>query len=111
MTEDLSIYHDLIGKLFIKPSSAKEWARYRLSDEQVEFYREHGYLAGVKMLDHEQIEALREELRGLVDPAHPGHQLFYQFDTNESADPKKILFHALGAWRITQGFHDLLWNA
>ena len=110
MTEDLSIYHDLIGNLFTKPSIAEEWVRYRLSDEQVEFYREHGYLAGVKMLDDEQIEALREELRELVEPAHPGHQLFYEFNSNESADPAKVLFHALGAWRITQGFHDLLWN-
>jgi ectoine hydroxylase-related dioxygenase (phytanoyl-CoA dioxygenase family) len=110
MTEDLSIYHDLIGNLFSKPSTAEDWARYRLSDEQIEFYQEHGYLAGVKILDDEQIDALREELRELVDPVHPGHQLFYEFNSNESADPAKVLFHALGAWRITQGFHDLLWN-
>jgi ectoine hydroxylase-related dioxygenase (phytanoyl-CoA dioxygenase family) len=110
MTEDLSIYHDLIGNLFSKPSTGEDWARYRLSDEQIEFYQEHGYLAGVKILDDEQIDALREELRELVDPAHPGHQLFYEFNSNESADPAKVLFHALGAWRITQGFHDLLWN-
>jgi len=36
--------------------------------------------------------------------------LFYEFNSNESADPAKILFHALGAWRIAPGFHDLLWN-
>ena len=110
MTEDLSIHHDLIGKLFTKPSNADEWARYRITDEQVEFYREYGYLAGIKMLDDEQIEALREELRELLDPAHPGHQLFYEFRSNEFADPAKVLFHALGEWRITPGFHDLLWN-
>jgi len=110
MTEDLSIYHDLVGNLFTKPTTTEEWARYSLSEEQVEFYGEHGYLAGVKMLDDEQIEVLREELRELVDPAHPGHQLFYEFNSNESADPEKVLFHALGAWRITPGFHDLLWN-
>src|SRR5256885_674880 len=23
---------------------------------------------------------------------------------------RTVLFHALGAWRITPGFHDLLWN-
>lgn len=62
------------------------------------------------MLDGAQVKALREEVRELVDPVHPGHQLFYEFNLNESADPEKILFHALGAWRITPGLHDLLWN-
>lgn len=110
MIEDLSAYHNLIGDLFRKPSTRKGWARYRLSQDQVSFYREHGYLAGIKMLSDEQVEVLREELRELIDPGHPGHELFYEFNANESADPEKVLFHALGAWRITPGFHDLLWN-
>src|SRR6266487_4534990 len=92
MTEDLSIYHDLIGNLFTKPSISEERASYRLSESQVEFYREYGYLSGIRMLDDEQVEVLRDELRGLIDPAHPGHQLFYEFNSNESADPEKIFF-------------------
>ncbi|MEO8436789.1 MAG: phytanoyl-CoA dioxygenase family protein, partial [Pyrinomonadaceae bacterium] len=77
---------------------------------QVESYRAQGYLTGVKILDDEQVKVLREELRQLVDPGHPGNKLFYEFNSNESADPEKILFHALGAWRITPGLHDLLWH-
>ncbi|HVS36445.1 MAG TPA: phytanoyl-CoA dioxygenase family protein, partial [Gemmataceae bacterium] len=34
----------------------------------------------------------------------------HEFHTNESADPTRVLFHALGAWRITPGFHDVLWH-
>ncbi|HXB45399.1 MAG TPA: phytanoyl-CoA dioxygenase family protein, partial [Puia sp.] len=41
---------------------------------------------------------------------HPGHELFYEFNSNESADANKVLFHALGAWRIATAFHDVLWN-
>lgn len=110
MSNDLSTQHELIGNLFAKPATAEEWSRYRLSESQVEFYREYGYLSGVKMLTDEQVEALRAELRELLDPAHPGHPMFYEFNSNESADPEKILFHALGAWRITPSLHDLLWN-
>ena len=110
MVEDLSTYHNLISSLFKTPRTAGEWEHYQLTSEQVQFYQEHGYLAGIKVLDDEQIEVLRDELQELVDPSHPGNGLFYEFNSNESADPKKILFHALGAWRITPGFHDVLWN-
>jgi len=110
MTEDLSKYHSPVSKLFSHPRTPEEWAKYRLSDDQVEFYRENGYLAGIRLLTDEQIEVLRKELAALVDPSNPGNELFYEFNSNESADPEKILFHALGAWRITPGFHDLLWN-
>ena len=106
MTEDLSRYHHPITDLF----PASDFARYRLTKEQIGFYEENGYLAGVKVLSEQQLEALRGELAELVDPAHPGHELFYEFNANESADPSKILFHALGAWRIKPGLHDLLWH-
>jgi ectoine hydroxylase-related dioxygenase (phytanoyl-CoA dioxygenase family) len=107
MVEDLSHYHHPVSDVFPRD---EDWSRYRLSDEQIAFYEEHGYLAGLKMLDDAQLDALREELAALVDPAHPGHELFYEYNANESADPSQILFHALGAWRIKPGLHDLLWH-
>jgi len=103
--EDLSRYHHPLTDLFTGDSRS-----YPLTDEQVSFYREHGYLAGIKVLNDEQLKVLREELAALVDPAHPGNELFYEFNANESADPRQILFHALGAWRIMPGLHDLLWH-
>src|SRR5687767_15648314 len=110
MNDDLSTYHTAVGDLFPKPSQPAEWSRYRLTDAQVESYRNHGYLTGVEILNDDQVKVLREELRQLVDPGHPGNKLFYEFNSNESADPEKVLFHALGAWRITPGLHDLLWH-
>ncbi len=110
MVADLSVHHGLIGDLFTLPVTREGWERHRLSEEQVNFFREHGYLAGVRILTEEQVAVLGEELEPLMDPAHPGHHLFYEFHTNESTTPGTILFHALGQWRITPGFHDLLWN-
>jgi ectoine hydroxylase-related dioxygenase (phytanoyl-CoA dioxygenase family) len=107
--EDLSTYHHPITKLF-GPPSARESNRYRLSDAQIEFFEANGYLAGLRLLTDEQVEVLRTELVALTDPSHPANQLFYEFHTNESADPNKVLFHALGAWRVAPAFHDLLWN-
>lgn len=108
--EDLSKQHRLVGDLFSLPSTQNEWRQYRLTDEQVEFYRANGYVAGVRILSDEQVEALLNEVTEIMDPAHPAHSLFYEFHSNESADPSRVLFHALGAWRITPGLHDILWH-
>jgi ectoine hydroxylase-related dioxygenase (phytanoyl-CoA dioxygenase family) len=110
MDEDLSTRHAPVGDLFESPRTPDGWARYRLSDDQIEFFREHGYLAGVRILDDWQVERLRAELEELIDPAHPLNHLFYEFNSNESSDPRRVLFHALGAWRVGAGFHDLLWH-
>ncbi len=110
MLEDLSQYHQPIGNLFRLPETPEEWRQYRLSDEQIAFYHQNGYLPGIRILTDQQVEQLREELAGLMEPSHPGHQLFYEYHSNESKDPNTVLFHALGAWRITPGFHDILWH-
>jgi ectoine hydroxylase-related dioxygenase (phytanoyl-CoA dioxygenase family) len=108
MVEDLSARHGPVGTLL--PPGPADHDRYRLSDEQARFFHENGYLSGVRVLSDEQVEQLRGELQELFDPAHPGNALFHEFHSNESPDPSRVLFHALGAWRIKPGFHDLLWH-
>ena len=110
MHQDLSLEHEPVSSLFPRPATAQDWASYRISDQQVRFFDEFGYLAGIRLLTDEQVEALRAELADVTNPSHPGHGLFYEYNSNESADVSRVLFHALGAWRITPGFHDLLWN-
>ncbi len=107
--QDLSLHHRPITNLFPQPTDKAEWNKFRISDEKIAFFRQNGYLPGLKMLSDEQIETLRLELSKLMDPAHP-RELFYEYHSNESADPDRILFHALGAWRVSPAFHDLLWN-
>ena len=110
MAEDFSKFHTPIGTVFPVPKTSEDWGQYSLTRDQIEFFHTYGYLAGIRLLSDEQIETLRAELAELIDPAHPGHGLFYEFHSNESTDPATVLFHALGAWRIAPGFHDLLWN-
>lgn len=102
---DLSRHHTPLTNLFADAPVVE------LSQEQLEFFDENGYLSGIRVLTDEQIAALRSELDEFFQPDHDGRELWYEYHTNESPDPKKTLFHALGAWRIRPGFHDILWNS
>jgi ectoine hydroxylase-related dioxygenase (phytanoyl-CoA dioxygenase family) len=106
---DLGLVEEPVSNLFAQPRSRAEWEPYILSAGQVAHFHEHGFVAGIRILNDAQVEVLRDELAELTDPAHPGNSLFYEYHSNEAVDPGSVLFHALGAWRVTPGFHDLLW--
>ena len=110
MTKDLAKKHGPITDLFPSPTSKEEWKKLQLSNEQLNFYKENGYVSNVKLFNDEQINILREALAEVSDPKHPGHNFFHEFHSNQSIDPSTVLLHALGAWRISPALHDMLWN-
>lgn len=105
---DLSLAHLPLSNLF--PPQDADRTPWLLSEEQILSFNEHGYLAGPQILNSLQIDQLRAELAILTQPGHPGSEFWYEYHSNESRDPSRVLFHALGAWRITIGLHDLLWH-
>ena len=108
--KDLSNIHHPITDLFPVPKTAEEWKPYRLSEEQLSFFKEYGYLAGIKMFNDEVIDALRAELNRIKKMDASEQELFYEYHSNESTSADHVLLHALGAWRVSPAFHDLLWN-
>jgi len=107
---DLSERHELVSDLFALPQSQQQWQKLRLTESQVASYERDGYVSGIRALSDAQCDALCEELEELFQPDHDGRELWYEYHSNESSDPATVLFHALGAWRVRPGFHDLLWN-
>jgi ectoine hydroxylase-related dioxygenase (phytanoyl-CoA dioxygenase family) len=110
MVTDLAGIHHSLGALFEWPVEEFDWDAYRLSEEQVAFFHKNGYLSGVPILNPQQLEILRAELNEFFQAEHAGQELWHEYHRNESQDPNQVLFHALGAWRLRPGFHDLLWH-
>lgn len=110
LQRDFSHHAELISDMFPKMSAREAWEQYKLSDDQIAFFNEYGYLSNVKILEENQVDQLNKELALLADPAYEKNDLFYEFHSNQSEDPNTVLFHSLGHWRMTKGFHDILWN-
>jgi hypothetical protein len=107
MMQDFSELHTPTGALGSLPAQKQEWQQYRLIQNQVEAFHRDGFLAGVQVLDDHQVETLCTELAVLVGPSHPSHALFHAYHSNESSNPDRILFRALGTWRTGLAFHDV----
>ena len=107
---DLSHAHSPLSDLFPNIHEETESSRWRLSQDQLQFFEQNGFVVGPQLFAGTTLEHLRAELTMLMEPTHPGSENWYEYHTNESSDPSRILFHALGAWRIATGFHDLLWH-
>ncbi len=101
--------HRPLGDLFSSPRSPEDWEPYVLPQAALDDFARDGFIHGIRLLSDDQADALTAELRELMDPSAKGVEHFYEYHSNESQDPNAVLFHALGAWRVRPGFHDLLW--
>ncbi len=107
---DLAQYSHPISTMFEQPKTAKDWEQYMLTEDQVNSFKQNGFVNGIKILTEEQVDILNSELVKLQSLTPEEKALFYHYESNESEDPNKVLFHAIGAWRVTPGFHDLIWS-
>jgi ectoine hydroxylase-related dioxygenase (phytanoyl-CoA dioxygenase family) len=105
--ESLHRRHGPITKLFAPPQQRDE---FKLTDAQVRFYRENGYVKGGRVLSDEQIAVLREGLERIRRNENPRVGRLYEIDAEYTKAPDKHVFHFLGAWLVDEAFHDILWH-
>ena len=107
MAVDLSQKHEMVGEAFSCNNPA---VADLLSPAELQSFAAKGFVAGGRILDESQLATLRSELETFFSPEHSGKEYWYEYHSNESDTEDQVLFHALGAWRLTAGFHDLLWH-
>lgn len=110
LSRDLSVYSKPVSDMFEWPKNSSEWEQFMLTDEQINLFNTHGYLHNVKLLEEWQVDSLNKELADIMNPGYDKIDLLYEMHHNESTDPVKVVFHSLGHWRTTVGFHDVLWS-
>ena len=62
IASDLSNFEHPVSEMFHYPANDIESDRYKLTDQQIAFFHENGYLSGIKVLEECQIETLNQEL-------------------------------------------------
>ncbi len=102
---DLSLTHEAISDLFAVGDGVQPLL---ISSDQAGSFADEGFMFGVPVLSQRQIEKLRESLEFLMTPDQYENPLFHEFHLNESTVPERRLFHALGGWRVSEAFHDLV---
>ncbi len=81
-----------------------------LSEEAVDLFTENGFVIGEQAIGAKRLDHLRYDLAEMMSVDFVADSRFYEFHSNE-AENGGVLFHALGAWRVSPAFHDLVFHS
>lgn len=122
---DLSYESAPIGALYPLFTPTRDtFSPFLLTPDQLTFYTTNGYLSNLPCLTIDQCDALLAHYQQFLQwdnnqqhhnsPTnhrhHAGLDLFHEFHTNQTGDPSNVLCHALGQWRVSPLFHDLVFH-
>src|SRR5215211_2986651 len=81
--------------------------QFELSEEQVRFYEENGYLAPLRLRDDRQLQEMRHRLETMIrDDYSRADELVSPPRVKPGEKPRMIYFQ--GAWRVDDLFRDLV---
>ncbi|KAH9519045.1 hypothetical protein Btru_008990 [Bulinus truncatus] len=108
--KDWSQLHESSNTLFEAVQKPSDWSSFKLSAEDVARFQADGFINHVPVLTHEQCDLLLGEYVPFMDGSLSPQvlDLLYEYHRNQSGDENSVLMHALGQWRISALFHDLV---
>jgi ectoine hydroxylase-related dioxygenase (phytanoyl-CoA dioxygenase family) len=83
-------------------------ARHTLAPAALRTLRRDGFVAGIPVLDARQLAALRTRLDALVARLPELEPRLYEVEQGHRERPGEVVCHFLGAWRVDEAFHDLV---
>ncbi len=92
------------------PSSMGAHADWELSPEQRAHFKESGYLFPIQLLSEAEVEALRLRLKSIKERLEELGPLLYEVEAAWLERPDEAVLHFLGAWRVDELFHDLIYH-
>ncbi|MAG58789.1 MAG: phytanoyl-CoA dioxygenase family protein [Planctomycetes bacterium] len=107
---DLVRAHAPVTDAFPGLREADDIDRFRLDETQVAHFEEHGYVAGIRILDDAQVQELRTRLETLRTRIVEGDARVYEVEAAWRERPDEVVFHFLGAWMVDAWFHDLIFH-
>ncbi len=94
------------------PISAR-WPSQRLSslcDEQLQQFERDGFLVGLDVLSTDDVHELTQRLERLGSELECHQDLLYEIEAAWLERPGEVVLHFLGAWRVDEMFHDLIYH-
>jgi len=102
--------HEALTGAFPSATTARDRARWRLADEQVDEFRERGCLLDLPLLDAAQVADLQTRLQYIGDNLDELKNRLYEVEEAWQQRPDDVVLHLLGAWLVDEWFHDLVFH-
>ena len=107
-TSGLERHHAPITDTF--PSAQGDLSSWELSQEDCDAFHASGYLGPLQILSADEVEELRDRLDELRANLDRHRDLLYEVEEAWLERPDEVILHFLGAWRIDEWFHDLVFH-
>ena len=102
--------HEALTDAFPRAKTAKERARWKLTDEQVDRFHQRGFLLDLPLLDASQIAELRARLNHIGENIDELKSRLYEVEESWQQYPDEVVLHLLGVWLVDPWFHDLVFH-
>lgn len=106
----LERFHGPLTAAFPSAVTAAERERWRLDPQQVAEFGERGFLSDLPLLSPSEVEELRARLGRIGQRLSGSDGLLYEVESGWRERPDEVVLHFLGAWRVDEWFHDLVFH-